>query len=69
MAFIIFCLPCQMGNTFKPSLIHLKTLCVFKEQPISAIEGLTVQFESKAGSRYFILSRNVSLVQSLGTIS
>jgi hypothetical protein len=42
-----------MGNTFKPSLIHLKTLCVFKEQPISAIEGLTVQFESKAGSRYF----------------
>jgi hypothetical protein len=59
-----------MGNTFKPSPnTFKKTLCVFKEQPISAIEGLTVQFESKAGSRYFILSRNVSLVQSLGTIS
>jgi hypothetical protein len=44
-----------MGNTFKPSLIHLKTLLCFKEQPISAIEGLTVQFESKAGSRYFYI--------------
>jgi hypothetical protein len=43
-----------MGNTFKPNPNTFKnTFCVFREQSISAIEGLTVQFESKAGSRYF----------------
>lgn len=43
-----------MENIFKPSPKAFKnTFCVFNETPISAIEGLTVQFESKAGSRYF----------------
>jgi hypothetical protein len=33
-------------------LIHLKKHFLCFKEGISAIEGLTVQFESKAGSRY-----------------
>lgn len=43
-----------MGNTFKQSPNTFKnTFCVFTEQPLSALKGLPVQFESKAGSRYY----------------
>lgn len=43
-----------MGKLFKLSTNKFKnTFCVFIEQPFSVIDGLAVQFESKAGSRYF----------------
>jgi hypothetical protein len=54
-----------MGNKLSPNT--LKNTFVFKEQPISAIEGLTVQFESKVAV-IFILSRECIACQS-GTIS
>jgi hypothetical protein len=41
-----------MGNTFKPSPNTFKKHFLCFKEGISAIEGLTVQFESKAGSRY-----------------
>tara|TARA_R110002126_G_scaffold162125_7_gene310108 strand:- start:778 stop:1323 length:546 start_codon:yes stop_codon:yes gene_type:complete len=43
-----------MEKQFKPNPNAFKnTFCVFYERPLSVIEGLKLQFESKAGSRYF----------------
>ena len=43
-----------MKDIFRPSPNSFKnTFCVFSEMPISIIAGLKVQFESKAGSKYY----------------
>ncbi|WP_296687463.1 hypothetical protein [Flavobacterium sp.] len=43
-----------MVKQFRPSPNAFKnTFCVFNELPIAAIEGLSVQYESKAGSSYY----------------
>jgi hypothetical protein len=43
-----------MTNQFRPSPNAFKnTFCVFEELPLTAIEGLSVQYESKAGSSYY----------------
>ncbi|MCG9793587.1 hypothetical protein [Flavobacterium algicola] len=43
-----------MEKIFRPSPNSFKnTFCVFKEVNVDAIEGLKLQFESKAGSSYF----------------
>ena len=49
-----------MGKQFKPHPNAFKnTFCVFEERPLVAIEGLRVQFESKAGSSYFYTSEGM----------
>ncbi|OCB74822.1 hypothetical protein [Flavobacterium crassostreae] len=43
-----------MQKNFKPAPNAFKhTFCVFQEVPISATEGLKVQYQSKAGSTYY----------------
>ena len=43
-----------MVKQFRPSPNAFKnTFCIFKELPLAAIEGLSVQYESKAGSSYY----------------
>jgi hypothetical protein len=43
-----------MQKNFRPSPNSFKnTFCVFQEVTISEVEGLKIQFESKAGSRYY----------------
>ena len=43
-----------MVKQFRPSPNAFKnTFCVFNELPLAAIEGLLVQYESKAGSSYY----------------
>ena len=43
-----------MKQSFRPSPNSFKnTFCVFNELPLDAIEGLTIQYKSKAGSSYF----------------
>lgn len=43
-----------MKQSFRPSPNSFKnTFCVFNEVPLDAIEGLKVQYESKAGSSYY----------------
>ena len=43
-----------MKQSFHPSPNSFKnTFCVFNEIPLDAIEGLTVQYESKSGSSYY----------------
>lgn len=43
-----------MEKKYQPSANSLKhTFCVFTEVSLSSLEGLVLQFESKAGSRYY----------------
>lgn len=43
-----------MEKQFRPSPNAFKnTFCVFKEVPFDVIEGMTIQYESKAGSTYY----------------
>lgn len=43
-----------MEKNFQPSPNSFKnTFCVFKEEALAQIEGLKLQFESKAGSSYY----------------
>lgn len=43
-----------MDKNFKPSPNSFKnTFCVFKECPLEAVTDLKIQYESKAGSKYY----------------
>ena len=43
-----------MGKSFRPNPNSFKnTFCVFQEIDVKAIEKMPIQFESKAGSRYY----------------
>ena len=45
---------CIMEKNFRPSPNSFKnTFCVFHELPIEAVNGLKVQYDSKAGSKYY----------------
>ena len=45
---------CFMGQQFYPKPNSFKnTFCVFHELPLTAIEGLSIQYESKTGSLYY----------------
>lgn len=45
---------CQMGKIFRPSPNSFKnTFCVFQEVLPEKIKGMPIQYESKAGSKYF----------------
>ena len=45
---------CIMEKDFKPSPNSFKnTFCVFHEMPIESISGLKIQYDSKAGSKYY----------------
>jgi hypothetical protein len=49
-----------MKNNYQPSANSLKhTFCVFTQVPLSEIEGLALQFESKAGSRYYYTKKGM----------
>ena len=49
-----------MQKNYKPHPNSFKnTFCVFNEVPVDAIEGLKVQFESKAGSSYYYTSEGM----------
>jgi hypothetical protein len=43
-----------MNKTFRPPPRSFKnTFCVFQEVPLERIEGMPIQYDSKAGSQYF----------------
>ena len=45
---------CRMEKTFRPSPNSFKnTFCVFRELLPETTEGMTVQYDSKSGSKYF----------------
>lgn len=45
---------CQMGKIFRPSPNSFKnTFCVFQEVLPDKIKGMPIQYDSKAGSKYF----------------
>lgn len=49
-----------MEKQFKPHPNAFKnTFCVFEEKLLSSVEGLKVQFESKAGSRYYYTTKGM----------
>lgn len=43
-----------MEKSFRPSPNSFKnTFCIFQEMPLNCIEGLELQYDSKAGSKYY----------------
>jgi len=49
-----------MEKNYQPSANSLKhTFCVFRERPITEIHNLPLQFESKAGSRYYYTAQGM----------
>ena len=54
-----------MEKSIRPNPNSFKnTFCVFKEVNIEAIDKLTVQFESKSGSRYFYTEKGMYRVSN-----